>query len=122
MRKKKVLFVSMMMALMPLESFNLNVNAATVPLEIGYNDPTHGQGQPQRSPIPSVSIEDFTLTFTTPCYGWTLELLDEDGDLVYTTIITSATVNLPSTLSGEYQLCLIPNDGSSIYFYGYIVF
>ncbi|MBR3481249.1 MAG: hypothetical protein IKQ59_12425 [Prevotella sp.] len=71
--------------------------------------------------VPEVGIEDYTLTFSTPCYGFTLELLDEDGDVVYTTVITSTTVNLPSTLSGEYQLRLYPT-GGTIYFYGYVLF
>lgn len=95
-----------------------------VPLQVNYEDPTYGQGEPSRGPviIPSVSIEDYTLTFTTPCYGYTLLLIDEDDQVAYTTIIMSDFLVLPSTLSGEYQLRLIPNDGSGIYFYGYVEF
>ena len=117
---KTKLFV-LMMAFMPFSS--VCVNAAPVTLQIGAVDPTTNQGEPSRGPVlvPEVGIEDYTLTFSTPCYVWTLELLDENDDVVYTTIITSTTVNLPATLSGTYQLRLIP-DGGSIYFYGFVLF
>lgn len=118
---KKFVLAALMMVSLPLCS--LQVNAAPVPvgLQVGFDDPENNGGPPQRGPVfvPLVGIEDYTLTFTTPCYGYTLELLDEDGDVVYTTIITSDTLVLPSTLEGEYQLRLYPT-GSSIYFYGEI--
>ena len=122
MNKMKTKLFVLMMAFMPFSS--VCVNAAPVTLQIGAVDPTTNQGEPSRGPVlvPEVGIEDYTLTFSTPCYGYILELMDEDGDVVYTTIITSTTVNLPTTLSGEYQLRLIPNDGGSIYFYGFVLF
>ena len=110
-----------MMSLLPFSS--VCVNAAPLPVDLSIVDPTENQGEPHKGPviIPELSIEDYTLTFATPCYGWTLELIDENDQVVYTTIIASTTINLPSTLSGEYQLRLIP-DGSNIYFYGYVLF
>ena len=54
--------------------------------------------------------------------GDTLELVDGNDEVAYSTVITSDTLVLPSTLSGGYQLRLIPNDGSYIYFYGYVLF
>ena len=117
----KKFFVTLAMFLL---TATINVTGAKINLGVGIFDPTTDMGGPQRGPalVPEVSIEDYTLTFSTPCYGYTLELLDENGDVVYTTIITSTTVNLPTTLSGEYQLRLIPNDGGSIYFYGFVLF
>ena len=108
-----------MLALMPFPS--VSINAERVNLSI--IDPTENQEGPHKGPVhvPELSIEDYTLTFTTPCYGYTLELIDEDGDVAYTTLITSNTLVLPSTLSGDYELRLYP-DGSSIYFYGYVTF
>jgi hypothetical protein len=49
----------------------------------------------------------------------TVQLLDEDGYVVYTTFVPASTptVVLPSTLSGDYELRLIPS-GSAYYFYG----
>ena len=92
-------------------------------LGVAYDDDSPIVPCPTKGPVhvPELSIEDYTLTFTSPCCGYTLQLLDEDGDVVYTTIITSNTLVLPSTLSGTYELRLIP-DGSSIYFYGYVMF
>ena len=109
------------MALMPFSS--IHVSAAQVDLQAGYVDPTNNQGEPHRGPVlvPEVSIEDYTLSFDTSCYGCTLTLLDEDGEVAYTTIVTSGTLVLPSTLNGEYEIQLIPAD-SSIYFYGYVLF
>ena len=117
----KTKIFALMMAFMPFS--NVCVNAAPVPVNLSIEDPTINQGDPHRGPVtvPGVYIEDYTLTFSTSCYGYTLELLDGDGEVAYTTIINSTTVNLPSTLSGEYQLRLIPNDGN-IYFYGYVMF
>ncbi len=112
------------MALMPLTSIHMSAASLPVELQAGYIDPTYDQGKPQKGPVlvPELSLEDYTLTFSTPCYGWTLELIDENDQVVYATILTSDTLVLPSTLSGEYQLRLIPNDGSNIYFYGYVLF
>ena len=119
--RKKHLFLLLMAIMLPFTSMQLN--AAQVNLQVGYDDPTTDQESPQRGPVlvPEVGIEDYTLTFSTPCYGYTVELQDEDGYVVYTTIITSDTLVLPSTLEGEYQLRLYPT-GSSIYFYGYVMF
>lgn len=121
MKKSKAILLSMMMAILPLSSVNMNAAPKPVQLQSGYTDPTNDQGGRPRTPIPQVDIEDYTLTFTTPCYGFTLELVDENDAVAYTTIITSDTLVLPSTLSGEYQLRLIPND-SNIYFYGFVMF
>ena len=120
--RKKHLFLLLMAIMLPFTSMQLN--AAQVNLQVGYDDPTTDQESPQRGPVlvPEVSIEDYTLTFSTPCYGYTLELLESDGEVAYTTIINSTTVNLPSTLSGTYELRLIPSDGSSIYFFGFVLF
>ena len=85
MSKKHFIAVLMMFS---LPFFNLHVCSAPAPvgLEIGYEDPEHNGGSPHKGPVlvPELSIEDYNLTFTTPCYGYTLELLDEDGDVVYT--------------------------------------
>ena len=102
---------------------SVQISAAQVNLHVGYEDPTTNQGEPQRGPVlvPEVSIDDYTLTFTTPCYGWTLVLIDEDDEVAYSTIVTSDTLVLPSTFEGEYEIQLIPTD-SSYYFYGYVLF
>jgi len=78
-----------------------------------------------KSPVdlPNVMQDGGVITFKASHDDYTLSLIDEDGDVVFQTVVPSAmtTVALPSSLSGNYELRLYP-DGSSIYFYGYVVF
>ena len=123
MKNKKTNFKKIFLTLaMFLLTVTINLKGAKLELGVGIFDPTTDMGGSQRGPaIPELDFEGYTLTFSTPCYGWTLELVDENDVVAYTTIVTSDTLILPSTLSGEYQLRLIPNDGN-IYFYGYVMF
>ena len=100
-----------------------NVRVSATPVQVHFEmcivDPEMDQDEPNRSPveIPSVSIEDYTLTLDDSCLGCTLRLVDENDNVVYTTIINGDTLVLPSTLSGEYELQILFDD---CYFYGYI--
>jgi len=81
-------------------------------------------GIPTKSPIlvPGLDLTNGILTFTDGNYSnCTLTLLDEDGEVVWQTVVYAGinTVVLPSSLSGEYEIRLIP-DGSNYYFYGLI--
>ena len=69
---------------------------------------------------PTVYLEDGVLTFTAGHPDYTLTIKDEDGDVVYSTIVTSAqtTVVLPSTLTGDYVIELVMGNWL---FTGYIV-
>lgn len=106
---KKTKLIALLMAIMPFQSVCVNATPEVIPLDVTYDDPTNNQGPPPKDPviIPKVSIEDYTLYFTTPCYGCTLRLVDEDDNVVYTTIITSDTLVLPSTLSGTYTMQIV---------------
>lgn len=90
-------------------------------LQIALVDPTEDQQPIKRSPvaIPSVSLEDHTLLFATPCDGCTLKLINQDGDVEYTTVIPTEaqTLVLPSHLSGEYCIQIIRG---RFCFWGYI--
>ncbi len=107
--------------MLPLSVINLNAASLPVDLHAGYNNQGTKQGGPQRGPVivPEVNIDGDDLLFLTPCIGFTLQLLDENGGEVYSTIITSSTVTLPSILNGEYEILLLPDTGS-IYFFGTI--
>ena len=107
------------MAMLPFCSLQLTAIAGNVPLQVGIDDPSYGQGNPNKSPvlIPEVSINNYVLSFDDSCLGCELRLVDEDGNVVYTTTITSNTLVLPSNLSGEYELQIIRG---IFCFYGYI--
>ena len=117
---KKVLFTLLLMALSSINTC-LYAEPTDIPLELGYVDPTLDQDNPQRSPvmIPHVAIDEYTLTFYTPCDGCMLRLFDEDGNLVYAIVIPdgTTTLSLPSYLSGDYEIQIIRG---SFKFYGYI--
>ncbi len=85
----------------------------TMPVELQTSeiDPTQNHGGTPKSPItpPSISLDGHTLYFDTPCDGCTLNIVDSNGVVVYTTVIPTGTTSLvlPATLSGEYELQII---------------
>lgn len=97
----------------------ISVNASVVNLSVRIEDDVPNVPGHPKSPIlvPEVNIDEYTLTFDDSCLGCELRLVDENDNVVYTTVITSNTLVLPTYLSGEYELQII----SGIYcFYGYI--
>ena len=120
MRKRTIIILTVISAMLLWPSVHINA-ISEIPLEATYIDPNHDQGEPQRGPVlvPEVSIEGYTLFFGTPCDGSVLRLLDEDGFVVYSTVIPTGTTTLPlpTTLSGDYELQII-QDGWC--FYGWI--
>ena len=82
-----------------------------IPLSVEWlpNKPV-GNGHP-KSPLdpPTVYIEDYTLTFENYHPEYILNIKDEDGDVVYSTVVnsTQTQVALPSTLSGNYEIKLV---------------
>ncbi len=109
------------MTFLPLSSIKLYAAFEPLTLQVEYNDPTEGQGRPHKGPVlvPSVSIDDYTLSFDHSCLGCTLRLVDENDNVVYTTVINGDTLVLPSTLSGEYELQILFDD---CYFFGFVGF
>ncbi|MBE6262015.1 MAG: hypothetical protein E7107_14590 [Prevotella sp.] len=82
-----------------------------VPLTVCIEDDQPlGNGYP-RTPMlaPKVYIEDYTLLFEANHPDYVLNIKDEDGDVVYSTVVSSTQtqVVLPSTLSGNYQIELV---------------
>ncbi len=77
---------------------------------ITENEQPGGPGHP-RTPIavPKVYIEDYTLSFEANHPDYVLIIRDEDGSVVYSTMVysTQTTVILPSTLSGDYEINLV---------------
>ena len=104
-----------------------SLNSKAVPSDVTFVVEIFGQGgvvHPlPKSPVnpPVVALEDYVLTFESSHPDYTLTLLDEDGEVVYQTIVVSGmnSVVLPTWLSGEYELQLYP-DGTNYYYYGFI--
>ena len=101
---KKLFILSLFFLLMSSNVMSHEV----IPFTVHYEDDQplgHGYG---RGPIqpPVVYIEDYTLTFVVDHPDYVLTIKDEDGEPVYSTVVTSAMtlVTLPSTLAGEYVI------------------
>ena len=94
MKTKRLIILLLALALLPLSS--VSVMATIVDLEVGYEDPQDPFDDNHRSTIliPEVDLEDYTLTFYTPCDGCVLRLLDENDNVVYSTVIPTGTTSL----------------------------
>ena len=117
--KKRLFVLLLTLALLPLS--NVSVMAQSIDFGVGYEDPQNPMGNYPRSPIlvPEVDIDGHTLTFYTPCDGYVLRLVDENDNVVYSTVIPTGVTSLvlPSYLSGDYEIQI---SQGNIYFYGYI--
>ena len=80
----------------------------------GYIQSTKPGYPRPKSPVlaPTVYIDGNVLTFETPCDGCVLQLVDENDDVVYTTIIPAGTTTLalPSDLEGTFELQIIDGE------------
>jgi len=96
-------------------------NDVVIPMQTGKYDPTEASGDHPRSPTqpPLVFIDGHTLFTQYVPFDMTLEILDSNGSVVYTTFVSAYTpsVTLPSSLSGDFQIRLIEGYW---YFYGWI--
>lgn len=123
MTKKRLLIIALLTAMLSLPCTSIQILADSVDLQAGYEDPNDGNSGLQRFPmcIPCVDIEGHTLIFVTPCDDYTLQLLDEYGNVIYLLVLPvgTASLQLPSSLSGDYQIRLIEGYW---YFYGWIHF
>lgn len=104
----KKLFISSLFILL----LNTSVMARElIPFSVHYDDEqpiTHGHGRSTIQP-PTVYIEDYTLLFAVDHPEYILNIKDEDGAVVYSTVVYSVQtqVVLPSTLSGDYEIELV---------------
>lgn len=118
---KKVIFSFVLLFLASFSQARVLSMWSQLYLQVRFDDPTVQEVPIGRSPIviPSLSLEGYNLLFNTPCDGCTLRIVNEDGDLEYSIVIpaNTATLTLPSYLSGEYELQIIRGQ---FCFYGYI--
>ena len=59
--------------------------------------------------IPEVTMDGHTLHFITPCTGLTLQLVQDD-EVCYETVITSDYLEIPSSITGVYELQILRGD------------
>ena len=114
--KKYLLCVFLMLGFMIPQTVSAGLN---IPMQI--IDPTPGDGGNTLAPPRPwyITQDDHTLTLPALADDYTLQLLDEDGLVVYTTFVPSGTttVILPSTLSGDFELRLVAD---TYYYRGYM--
>lgn len=108
MTKQKFFFLLAMVTMLPLQ--RVSADPAILNFQVRIIDHSNGEGR-HRTPVlsPSLSIEDYTLYFDTPCDGCELRIVDEEGEVVYSITVPSScsSIDLPSTLSGDYELQII---------------
>ena len=121
---KQFLF-SLLLCLMSLNAFSQRpqvIHGTLIEWQVRYYDPVIIGHQTPKSPVqaPTASIDGHTLYLYNVDYDLTLCLLDEDGEEAYTVFIpaNTASVVLPSTLTGDYELQLL-TDGL-FYFAGWV--
>ena len=59
--------------------------------------------------IPEVTLDGHTLHFITPCTGLTLQLVQDD-EVCYEAVITSDYLEIPSSITGVYELQILRGD------------
>jgi hypothetical protein len=126
MNKKLFLILGliMMVSLSGVAQTQTEQNPEVVILHIKTENPAQASGPIRRSPamppsVPSVSLEDHTLYFNSPCDDCTLQLINEDGDVEVDMVIPedTTTITLPFYLEGEYLIQIIRG---RYCFYGFI--
>ena len=81
-----------------------------------------GNGHTYAPPRPwYITQDDYAFTLAATPEDYTLVLLDEDGEVVYSDALPSGSTMfvLPSTLSGSFEIRLMPF-ASTYYYRGYI--
>ena len=81
-------------------------NGNPVPMTPIVTTPINGGNQRMPAAMPEFYLDGYTLTAGSYTVGSTIELKDEDGEVVFTSYIYSEgdTIVLPSTLSGTYTI------------------
>ena len=121
--KKTVLSVMKKVMLVALLLTCGGINSFGSPVQISMHiikDDAAGSGPTYSPPRPwYITQDDYTLTMPAFEDDFTLELLDEDGVVVYSVYVPAGTtlIVLPSALSGDFELCLV---GDTYYYRGYI--
>ena len=94
---------------------------AQIPMQI--IDPSLPSGGHPYAPVRPwyITQDDYAFTLAATPEDYTLVVLDEDDEVVYSDILLSGSTMfvLPSTLSGDFEIRLVPY-ASTYYYRGYI--
>ena len=117
---KKLLLILFMAVSLPT-CLSVNAQGVIVPLICEIYDQSSITDKPARGPvaIPSVSIDSYTLYINSSHPDCTVQLVDEDDEVVYEVFVAEnvSTVQLPTVYSGEYRLNILWGNWC---FWGYI--
>lgn len=107
---KKLLLCIVFLLLTSFSQARIQSMWSQIVLHVRFEDPTV-QVPIRRSPvsIPLLYIDGYNLQFETPCDNSILRLVNEEGEVQYSTSIpaNTTTLTLPSYLSGVYELQII---------------
>ena len=105
---KKTLFTFLCILAMPMILAAGNQQHPNLPLPLNpYIDPTKPNDPHPKSPValPVFYLDGYTLTASDYTVGSTVELLDEDDNVVFSTYIyIEGDIQLPTTLAGTYTI------------------
>ena len=89
---KSKLFIAMVAITTVLPTSHVKADPTNVQLQVNFDDPENGQNPLKRAPMvmPEFSIDGYTLTAGSYTVGSTVELKDEDGEVVFTSYIWDA--------------------------------
>ena len=94
-----------------LAATTINAEPELIPVRPVPTIPNNGDNP--RSPIvvPVLYIDGYTLTAGDNTLGTTIQILDEDDEVVFSTYVAiEGEIQLPSTLSGTYTIQVISGD------------
>ena len=107
----KKLLLTVCVAFASINAFCGNEPVVGDQIPLSYTSPyTDPEDNPGRAPIlvPVLYIDGYTLTAGTGTLGSTIQLLDEDDNVVFSTFVyVEGDIQLPTTLSGTYTIEVI---------------
>ena len=94
-------------------------NLPKITFQVQIKKPINGGNPVPKSPVtpPDVYLDDHTLYIDSIGSDSTIQLTDDTETVVYSVYVPdgTTTVVLPSTLTGDFELSVIPDDG--IYYF-----
>ena len=105
--KRTVLILSA--SLLASISVNADPGSNIIPLTDYVNTQPLNGGRPRMPiPMPVLYLDGYTLTAGNGTLGSTIQILDENGNVVYSTYIyVEGDIELPATLAGTYTIEVI---------------